>query len=82
MLRPTPEDPWGVEQHHWNTGAKENQRLNPQWAKQQTKTLRPQPTKIKTHVALCRGHHRDRRPTHRRAIKEGSKDINRDWVKH
>ena len=22
MLRPTPGDPWGVEQHHWNTGAK------------------------------------------------------------
>ena len=21
--------PWGVEQHHWNTGAKENQQLNP-----------------------------------------------------
>ena len=28
MLRPTPGDPWGVEQHHWNTGAKENQQLN------------------------------------------------------
>ena len=27
--RPTPGDPWGVEQHHWNTGAKENQQLNP-----------------------------------------------------
>ena len=22
-------DPWGVEQHHWNTGAEENQQLNP-----------------------------------------------------
>ena len=22
-------DPWGVEQHHWNTGAKEYQQLNP-----------------------------------------------------
>ena len=22
MLRPTPGDPWGVEQHHWNTGQK------------------------------------------------------------
>ena len=21
MLRQTPGDPWGVEQHHWNTGA-------------------------------------------------------------
>ena len=29
MLRPTPGDPWGVEQHHWNTGAIENQQLNP-----------------------------------------------------
>ena len=29
MLRPTPGDPLGVEQHHWNTGAKENQQLNP-----------------------------------------------------
>ena len=30
MLRPTPGDPGGVEQHHWNTGAKENQ-LTPQF---------------------------------------------------
>ena len=29
VLRPTPGDPWGVEQHHWNTGAKENQQLIP-----------------------------------------------------
>ena len=29
MLRLTPGDPWDVEQHHWNTGAKENQQLNP-----------------------------------------------------
>ena len=28
MLRPTPGDPWGVEQHHWNTGAEENQQLH------------------------------------------------------
>ena len=28
MLRPTPGDTWGVKQHHWNTGAKENQLLN------------------------------------------------------
>ena len=25
----TPGDPWGVEQHHWSTGAEENQQLNP-----------------------------------------------------
>ena len=29
VLRPTPGDPWDVEQHHWNTGAEENQQLNP-----------------------------------------------------
>ena len=29
MLQPTPGDPWDVEQHHWNTGASENQQLNP-----------------------------------------------------
>ena len=29
VLRPTSGDPWGVEQHHWNTGAKESQELNP-----------------------------------------------------
>ena len=29
MLRPIPGDPWGVEQHHCNTGAKANQQLNP-----------------------------------------------------
>ena len=29
VLRPIPGDPWGIEQHHWNTGAKENQQLNP-----------------------------------------------------
>ena len=27
VLRPTPGDPWGVDQHHWNTGAEENQQL-------------------------------------------------------
>ena len=28
-LRPASGDPWGVEQHSWNTGAKENQQVNP-----------------------------------------------------
>ena len=32
VLRPTPGDPWGVEQHHWNTGAEENQQLSPDTA--------------------------------------------------
>ena len=30
MLRPTPGDPWGVGQHHWDTVAEENQQLNPE----------------------------------------------------
>ena len=29
VLWPTPVDPLGVEQHHWNTGAKEHKQLNP-----------------------------------------------------
>ena len=29
VLWPTPGDPRGAEQHYWNTGAKENQQLNP-----------------------------------------------------
>ena len=29
VLRPTPGDPWDVEQHHRNTGAKQNQELKP-----------------------------------------------------
>ena len=29
VLRPTLGDPRGIEQHHWNTEAKENQQLNP-----------------------------------------------------
>ena len=29
VSRPTPGDPSGVEQHHWNTGANENQQLKP-----------------------------------------------------
>ena len=33
MLRPTPGDPWGVEQHHWS---KRKQTVEPRWAKHQT----------------------------------------------
>ena len=29
VLQPTTGDPRVAEQHHWNTGAKENQQLNP-----------------------------------------------------
>ena len=50
VLRPTPGDPWHVEQHRWNTGAKENQQLNP---------LNPVNQKLSTgepavkHYSLC-----------------------------
>ena len=39
VLRPTPGDPWGVEQHHWNSGAEENQQQkssSPNQLKKQT----------------------------------------------
>ena len=41
VLRPTPGDPWGVEQHHWNTGAKENQQLNPDGPSNRQKSSGP-----------------------------------------
>ena len=37
----TDRDPRGVEQHHWNTGAKENQQLNPGWPSNRQKTSGP-----------------------------------------
>ena len=40
MLRPTPGDPWGVEQQHWDTGAEENQQLNPGYQKIGSKTTK------------------------------------------
>ena len=61
---------------HWS---RRKPTVEPRWAKQQTKKLRPKPTKINSFMS---GHHWVWRPTHRRAIKEGSKVINRDWVKH
>ena len=36
VLRPTPGDPWGVEQHHWS---RRKPTVEPRWAKQQTKKL-------------------------------------------
>ena len=77
VLRPTPGDPWGVEQHHWNTGA--NQQLNPGVPSNRQKSSGPNQLKL---IALCRGNHWVWRPTHWRAIKEGSKVINRDWGNH
>ena len=54
VLRPTPGDPWGVEQHHWNTGAEENQQLNPGGPSNRQKSSGPNQLK---YIALCRGHH-------------------------
>ena len=79
VLRPTPGDPWGVEQHHWNTGAEENQQLNPGGPSNRQKSPGPNQPK---QTALCRGHHWAWHPIHRRATKEGSKATNRDWAKH
>ena len=39
VLRLTPGDPWDVEQHHWNTGAEENQQLNPGGPSNRQKSL-------------------------------------------
>ena len=33
VLRPTPVDPWGIEQHHWS---KRKPKVEPRWAKQET----------------------------------------------
>ena len=61
---------------HWS---KRKPTVEPRWAKQQTKNLRPKPTKINSFMS---GPLLSLTPTHRRAIKDGSKVINRDWVKH
>ena len=47
--------------------------VEPRWTKQQTRSSGPNQLK---RIALSRGHHRVRRPTHRRAIKECSIVIN------
>ena len=51
VLRPTPGDPLGVEQHHWNTGAKETQQLNPGGPSNKQEKLRPQPAKINSFMS-------------------------------
>ena len=48
MLRPTPGNPWGVEQYHWNTGAKENKQLNPGGPNNRQKSSGP---KLHVHVS-------------------------------
>ena len=40
-MRPTPGDPRGAEQHHWNTGANENQQLIPGGPSNRQKTSGP-----------------------------------------
>ena len=45
VLRPTPGDPWGVEQHHWNIGAKGNQQLNPDGPRIKQKSSGPKQLK-------------------------------------
>ena len=74
-------DKWrshGRQQHHWNTGAKEDHQWNLDGPRNRQASS-PQPTK---YLALCWDYHRVWTPTHRRAIKEDSKIVNRDWVNH
>ena len=61
-----------------NTGAKEIQQVNPDGPDKQPKHQAPTISSIDK--SLSRHHHRVRRPTHLRAIKEESKVANRDWV--
>ena len=51
MLRPTPGDPRGAEQHHWNTGAKENQQLNPGGPSNRPESSGPKATKINSFMS-------------------------------
>ena len=60
VLRPTPGDPWGVEQHHWNTGAEENQQLNPGGPSNRQKSSGLKPTKINSFMAIIES---DAQPT-------------------
>ena len=55
---------------HWS---RRKPTVEPRWTKQQTKKLRPKPTKINCFMS---GPSLSLSPTHRRAIKGGSKVIN------
>ena len=61
---------------HWNAGATEIQQLNP-GGPDQRQSIELQPTWLKVFRL-----HSVWGPTRRRAIKEGSKVVNRDWVHH
>ena len=72
LLWPTPGDPWGVEQptetlEQKRKKKKKKKQLNPGGPSNGQKSSGPS-------LSLT--------PTHRRAIKEQSEVINRDWVKH
>ena len=60
--------------------AKEYHQLSPSGQSKRKKRFRSQPTKMNGFNRF--GHHRVWRPIHRRAIKECSKGISRDWVNH
>ena len=75
--KPTPGDPWGVEQP---TETLEQKKTNNWTPVSQATDKSSGPNQLK-YIALCRGHHWVWRPTHLHEIKEGSKIINRDWVK-
>ena len=63
-----------------NTDGTLEQKKNNSWTPVgQATDKKNQPTKINSFMS---GHHWVWRPTHRRAIKEGVKVINPDWVNH
>ena len=79
VMRQIPGDPRGVEQPTETLEKKKTNNWTP--VGQATDKKCSGPNQLKS-IALCRGHHWVWPPTHRRAIKEESKVINRDWVKH
>ena len=79
VLRPTPGDSWGNEQHHWNTRAKENQQLNPGGPSNIQK--RSGPNQLE-YIALCRAIiESDARPTGVH-LKREAKLLTVIWVKN
>ena len=70
----TPWSPWGVTQHHRNTGATDNLQCNPEWPSNRQDMVRPKSTKINNIMSV---HHWLWCTTKRRTVDEGSKVIYR-----
>ena len=63
MLRPTPGDPWGVEQHHWKTGAKENQQAYKETSEEEKSVVNGHCNHLALNFTLCVKEGQDRLPT-------------------